>query len=67
MIDMNQDFLSKGGEMGALTRAKDWSKTAAGSVETWPQSLRTTLGLLLNSKFPMFLFWGPEHLSLIHI
>lgn len=62
MIDMNQDFLSKGGEMGALTRAKDWSKTAAGSVETWPQSLRTTLGLLLNSKFPMFLFWGPDHI-----
>lgn len=62
MIDMNQDFLSKGGEMGALTRAKDWSKTTVGSVETWPQSLRTTLGLLLNSKFPMFLFWGPEHI-----
>lgn len=62
MIDMNQDFLSKGGEMGALTRAKDWSKTLVGSVETWPQSLRTTLGLLLNSKFPMFLFWGPEHI-----
>ena len=59
---MNQDFLSKGGEMGALTRAKDWSKTAAGSVETWPQSLRTTLGILLNSKFPMFLFWGPDHI-----
>jgi len=59
---MNQDFLSKGGEMGALTRAKDWSKTIVGSVETWPQSLRTTLGLLLNSKFPMFLFWGPEHI-----
>lgn len=60
MKDMNQDFLSKGGEMGTLTRAKDWSKTVVGSVETWPQSLRTTLGLLLNSKFPMFLFWGPE-------
>jgi len=62
MTDMNQDFLSKGGEMGALTRAKDWSKTILGSVDTWPQSLRTALGLLLNSKFPMFLFWGPEHI-----
>jgi PAS domain S-box-containing protein len=48
--------------MGALTRAKDWSKTPVGPVETWPQSLRTTLGILLNSKFPMFLFWGPEHI-----
>ncbi|NWL01459.1 PAS domain-containing sensor histidine kinase [Flavobacterium collinsii] len=48
--------------MGELTRAKDWSKTSVGSVEYWPQSLRTTLGILLNSKFPMFLFWGPDHI-----
>lgn len=56
------DFLANGGEMGLLTRTKDWSKTPVGAVETWPQSLRTTLGILLNSKFPMFLFWGPEHI-----
>jgi PAS domain S-box-containing protein len=62
MTTTNQDFLAKGGEMGALTRAKDWSKTAIGPIESWPQSLRTTLGILLNSKFPMFLFWGPEHI-----
>jgi PAS domain S-box-containing protein len=62
MTKVNQDFLARGGEMGALTRAKDWSKTAVGPVESWPQSLRTTLGILLNSKFPMFLFWGPEHI-----
>jgi signal transduction histidine kinase len=62
MSTKNQDFLAKGGEMGALTRAKDWSKTPVGAVETWPQSLCTTLGILLNSKFPMFLFWGPEHI-----
>lgn len=60
MTIMNHDFLAKGGEMGALTRAKDWSKTLVGPVDLWPQSLRTTLALLLNSKFPMFLFWGPE-------
>lgn len=62
MTKVNQDFLAKGGEMGALTRAKDWSKTKVGPIESWPQSLRTTLGILLNSKFPMFLFWGPEHI-----
>ena len=62
MKNTNYDFLSNGGEMGALTRAKDWSKTSLGAVETWPQSLRTTLGILLHSKFPMFLFWGPEHI-----
>lgn len=46
--------------MGALTRAKDWSRTAVGPPQTWPQSLRTTLSIILNSKFPMFLWWGPE-------
>ena len=60
MANLNQDFLAKGGEMGQLTREKDWNTTPVGPVESWPQSLRTTLGLLLNSKFPMFLFWGPE-------
>ena len=62
MTKVSNDFMLKGGEMGALTRAKDWSKTAVGPFESWPQSLRTTLGILLNSKFPMFLFWGPEHI-----
>ena len=56
----NIQFLDSGGEMGALIRAKDWSKTPVGNPETWPQSLRTTMGIVLNSKFPMFLWWGPE-------
>ncbi|GAA3768383.1 hypothetical protein GCM10022423_21870 [Flavobacterium ginsengiterrae] len=62
MNNKNYDFLAKGGEMGLLTRTKDWSKTPVGAIENWPQSLCTTLGILLNSKFPMFLFWGPEHI-----
>nr|WP_198999789.1 PAS domain S-box protein [Flavobacterium sp. ASV13] len=62
MSTVNHNFLANGGEMGALTRAKDWSSTPVGSVDSWPQSLRTTLGILLNSKFPMFLFWGPDHI-----
>lgn len=46
--------------MGELTRGYDWAATSLGSPIHWPQSLRTTLGILLKSKFPMFLFWGPE-------
>ncbi len=56
-------FLAGGGEMGALTRSRDWSQTPLGEPGTWPQSLRTALSLLLNSKFPMFLWWGPELIS----
>ena len=53
-------FLAGGGEMGKHMRTKDWSKTAVGDPDTWPQSLRTTISIILNSKFPMFLFWGTE-------
>lgn len=58
----NTHFLTGGGEMGKLTREKDWSFTYLGAPHTWQQSLRTTLSIILNSKFPMFLFWGPDHI-----
>ena len=41
-------------------RAHDWSASPLGAPETWPQSLRSVVGLLLNSKFPMFVAWGEE-------
>lgn len=53
-------FLFNGGEMGELTRNYNWSQTSIGTPERWPQSLRTTLSIVLNAKFPMFLFWGDE-------
>jgi two-component sensor histidine kinase len=54
------DFLGGGGELGALTRAFDWSKTPLGTPDTWPQSLRVTVRLVLTSRHPMFIWWGPE-------
>jgi PAS domain S-box-containing protein len=52
------DFLAGGGEMGALMRAYDWSAAPLGKPETWPQSLRTALRILLNTNHPMFIWWG---------
>ena len=46
--------------MGELTRAFDWANSPLGSPEGWPLPLRTTVSLLLSSKFPMLLWWGPE-------
>jgi PAS domain S-box-containing protein len=57
---MPLQFLEGGGEMGRLIREKDWSKSTLGSPLRWPQSLRTSLSIILNSKFPMFLFWGVD-------
>ncbi len=53
------DFLAGGGEMGALMRAYDWSSGPLGKPETWPQSLRTAVRILLNTNHPMFIWWGP--------
>ncbi|HET8829927.1 MAG TPA: PAS domain S-box protein, partial [Pelobium sp.] len=52
------NFLSSKGEMGTLIREKDWSNHPLGNPIEWPQSLKTTLSIILNSKFPKFLFWG---------
>jgi PAS domain S-box-containing protein len=54
------DFLAGGGEMGVLTRAYDWSASPLGKPETWPQSLRTAVRILLNTNHPMFIWWGQE-------
>jgi GAF domain/PAS fold len=55
-----ETWLTGGGELGQLIRDKDWSTTPLGPVESWPQSLKTTLGILLQSRYPMFVFWGPH-------
>lgn len=57
---MFKEFLEGPGELKSMMRAKDWSETPVGEMRTWPQPLISTLGILLNSKFPMFLWWGPQ-------
>jgi signal transduction histidine kinase/DNA-binding response OmpR family regulator len=51
-------FLAGGGEMGALVRAMDWSQTAVGAIESWPQSLKTAVSICLGSRHPMVVWWG---------
>lgn len=48
-----------GGEMGVLVRAHDWRATPLGAVEAWPQSLRTSVDLILDAEVPMTVWWGP--------
>jgi hypothetical protein len=37
----------------------DWSATPLGPVESWPQSLKTVVRILLTSRFAMWMSWGP--------
>jgi signal transduction histidine kinase/CheY-like chemotaxis protein len=47
-------------ETSAILRSLDWAKTPLGAVEGWPQSLRTSISICLNSAFPILVWWGPE-------
>jgi signal transduction histidine kinase len=62
-VDVNQ-LVASGGEMGKLIGSKDWSKTPLGPIETWPQSLRTTVSLCIASNFPIAIIWGPRHVQI---
>jgi PAS domain S-box-containing protein len=53
-------FLMGGGEMGALTRAYNWSESSLGNPYEWPASLRSTVSTILSARSPMFLWWGEE-------
>ena len=53
--------LGGGGEMGARMRAFDWSTTALGPLEQWPQSLRISVRIMLGSGYPMAICWGPDY------
>lgn len=59
------DFLPSHSAMASRVAAFDWSATPLGPIESWPQSLRTTLGLMLESRVAMCLCWGPQ-LTLFH-
>ncbi|HEY4556060.1 MAG TPA: PAS domain S-box protein, partial [Lysobacter sp.] len=48
--------------VGLLART-DWAATPLGPVEDWPPALRIALGICMNSRFPMFLWWGERYIN----
>jgi len=46
--------------MRRLVRVHDWRATPLGPIAQWPQSLKTVVDVLLNSRFSMWMGWGPE-------
>ena len=53
-------FLAGGGEMGARMRTHDWRTSPLGPPEHWPQSLKTIVRVMLDSRYAMWMAWGPE-------
>lgn len=58
-------FLHSNGEHGELIRTTDWSATILGDPDTWPESLRSAVSIVLGSGFPIAIYWGPAF-SLIY-
>jgi two-component sensor histidine kinase len=58
------DFIKNGGAMGAATLNFAWSSTALGPIDEWPNTLRTAVGIMLSSQFPMALVWGEDLITL---
>jgi hypothetical protein len=54
------DFLAGGGEMGQRLRIHDWARTPLGEPAAWPQGLRTALRMMLASRQPVAIWWGPQ-------
>ena len=52
------------GEVRARLRSIDWTATALGPPAAWPAELSAVVKLMLDSRFPMFVAWGPEQVFL---
>ncbi|HEY2722530.1 MAG TPA: ATP-binding protein, partial [Chitinophagaceae bacterium] len=63
-IPFKISFLEGGGELGEMIRSYDWSKTSLGSPESWPQSLKTCVRIMLTSRQPIWIGWGKELIKL---
>ena len=57
---LTSPFPAGGGETGALIRAFDWGSTPLGPIVGWPQSLRTSVDIVLRSPVPLVMLWGRD-------
>jgi hypothetical protein len=55
-----REALAAGGEVGRDLLRVDWASTPLGPPEQWPRSLQTVVGVVVSSRFAMWMAWGPE-------
>ena len=46
--------------MSDLISSYNWSDTPLGHVAAWPDSLKAAVRILVTSRFPMWMAWGPQ-------
>jgi signal transduction histidine kinase/DNA-binding response OmpR family regulator len=55
-----RQLLHRLGGLGHDVLSVDWAATPLGPIESWPQSLQTSVRILVTSRFSMWMAWGPE-------
>ena len=63
-ISTTEGIFAMGGANGRLLAEIAWESTPLGPVAAWPASLRMSLQLCLASRFPLFVWWGPQFIKL---
>lgn len=51
-------------EMSKLIRNFEWENTSLGPIAGWPQSLVTTVNIILQSPVPIVMLWGRDGIML---
>ncbi len=59
-FDAAREIFVGDGEMARRMMMHDWSSSPLGAPETWPQSLKTTVRIMLSSRFAMWMAWGEK-------
>jgi signal transduction histidine kinase len=52
--------------MHAMVNAYDWNDSAVGQIEQWPETLRTAVSICLESRFPIWIAWGREDMTMFY-
>lgn len=63
-VDSRIERRAPAGEMAERIRRHDWSATALGDMDAWPQSLRTAVDMILGMPTPANILWGGAHLQI---
>ena len=60
MYSNSLDFLAHDGELARLISTFNWTNTPLGHPDCWPQSMRSTVALILQSSVPLVTLWGDD-------
>lgn len=63
-LSLFPDLSVSASEMACLVAEYDWAATPLGPIDRWSQALRVAVGICLNSRFPMFVWWGPHLINI---